>query len=144
MPQFQLDQGLANDCIRLGQFAGAELLLMNNALYPWLILVPHCAHTELYQLEAREQQILLSAINQLSAFIKQHFASEKLNIASIGNIVSQLHIHIVGRQQSDAAWPNTVWSSPQRELYAAAAVRNICAALAQYLGDSFISDHSKH
>lgn len=139
MSHFQLDPRLANDCIQLGALSDVELLLMNNTLYPWLILVPHSSHTEFYELAADEQAIILTSINRLSVFIKQYFSSEKLNIATIGNIVSQLHIHIVGRCQSDPAWPGTVWGNPDREAYTSAAIADIHAALAVHLGDDFIS-----
>lgn len=139
MSHFQLDPRLTNDCFHLGQLLDAELLLMNNALYPWLILVPHSAHTEFYELNTDEQTVVLSSINRLSSFTKQYFASEKLNIATIGNIVSQLHIHIIGRSQSDIAWPGTVWGKPGREAYTSTAVADIRAALIADMGDNFIS-----
>ena len=139
--EFTLDPRLAADCHLLGTFNGAELLLMNNAHFPWFILVPHTEHTEFYELGRTDQQALLSSINALSTFLKQELASEKLNIATIGNIVKQLHIHIVGRTQSDACWPGVVWGTRHRIEYAVADVARIRQSLSDNLGDAFTPAH---
>jgi len=135
---FELDPRLAADCHWLGLLGDAELLLMDNAYFPWLILVPHCAHSEFYQLDSSQQQALLSSINTLSDFIKRHFSSDRLNIATIGNIVSQLHIHIIGRHHDDLCWPGVVWGTSHRIPYIVADLHQITAALTRHLGDSFI------
>jgi diadenosine tetraphosphate (Ap4A) HIT family hydrolase len=140
MPQsFDLDPRLAADCHRLGQLGDAELLLMDNAHFPWLILVPHCTQSEWYELDLAQQQALLTSINALSDFIKQQFPSDKLNIASIGNIVSQLHIHIIGRHHDDPCWPGVVWGTLHRIPYIASHVQLINTALIEHLGNSFIA-----
>ncbi|MGI9284266.1 MAG: HIT domain-containing protein [Pseudomonadales bacterium] len=95
----------------------SRLLLMNNALLPWFILVPRVSVTEIYQLQAEEQQLLLQEINALSAFAETTFNADKLNIGAIGNIVSQLHIHVVARKKTDCCWPGVVWGVEQREEY---------------------------
>jgi len=109
------------------------LLLMNNAQLPWLILVPKTEATELYELEAEQQNHINKLINQLSRFLKQHFDLHKLNIAAIGNIVNQLHIHIVGRRRDDYCWPAVVWGAEGREAYSAAAVAQWQIKLQQLL-----------
>jgi diadenosine tetraphosphate (Ap4A) HIT family hydrolase len=139
MNNFSLDPRLAADCHRLGRLGKTDLLLMNNAHFPWLILVPHSSRTEFFELDTSEQQALLDSINILSVFIKQQFASEKLNIASIGNIVSQLHIHIIGRSSDDPCWPGVVWGTLQRKAYASADIKQIRAALITHLGNDFIA-----
>jgi diadenosine tetraphosphate (Ap4A) HIT family hydrolase len=140
MPQsFGLDPRLAADCHRLGQLGDAELLLMDNAHFLWLILVPHCTQREWYELDLAQQQALLTSINTLSGFIKQQFPSDKLNIASIGNIVSQLHIHIIGRRHDDPCWPGAVWGTLHRKPYIASHVQLINTGLIEHLGNSFIT-----
>ena len=136
---FSLDPRLAADCHRFGQLGDAELLLMNNAHFPWLILVPHSSQTELHELELSQQQALLTSINLLSDFIKQHFSSDKLNIATIGNIVSQLHIHIIGRRHDDLCWPGVVWGTSHKTPYIDSDVQQINTALIKHLGNSFIA-----
>lgn len=137
---FTLDYRLAADCHQLGVLDGAELLLLNNANFPWFILVPHTGHTEFFELGRTEQQTLLASINALSVFIKHEFSSDKLNIATIGNIVKQLHIHIVGRARDDVCWPGVVWGTKQRVDYAMPEVERIRALLTDQLGESFITD----
>ena len=138
---FTLDYRLAADCYPLGTLDGAELLLMNNANFPWFILVPHTEHTEFFELGRTDQQTLLASINAISAFIKQEFSSEKLNIAAIGNIVKQLHIHIVGRNSNDVCWPGVVWGTKHRSNYALPEIERIRAALAVHLGEAFTPAH---
>lgn len=104
-----LDSRLANDTYRLGAFAGSELLLMNNALFPWFVIVPDTTETEFYSLNRETQMALLEQINCVSQFITGNFRVDKLNIGAIGNIVSQMHIHVVGRRHDDPCWPHVVW-----------------------------------
>jgi len=94
---FKLDSRLDNDCFTLGQLKTSRLLLLNNSLVPWFILVPETSATEIYELPHAQQLELLDEINLLSNHLKQNFAVDKLNVAAIGNIVNQMHIHIVGR-----------------------------------------------
>ena len=93
MKDFELDSGLARDCIVLGELDVSLLLLMNNRLVPWFLLVPKVAGViELYELNSKTQYALLNEINVLSKCIKGHFNVDKLNVAAIGNIVNQLII----------------------------------------------------
>ena len=107
---FELDKTLAKDTVALGSLPLSELLLMNDSNYPWLILVPRVeGMTELIHLFWEDQTTLLAEINLLSRVLRQQFDAEKLNIATLGNVVSQLHCHCVARQRNDAAWPAPVW-----------------------------------
>jgi len=107
---FQLDSRLANDCTVLGQLSsGDQLLLHHNAAVVWFIVVPKTDQAELFELPPTKQQQLLDEINRLSAFLKEQHNCDKINIATIGNIVSQLHIHIIGRFKDDPYWPDVVW-----------------------------------
>ena len=107
---FKLDSHLQNDTVRLGSFALSDVLLMNDARYPWVILVPRREDvTEVYELANTEQQQLWQessfVAEKLSAFVN----ADKMNVAAIGNVVSQLHIHHVARFRSDEVWPAPVW-----------------------------------
>ena len=112
MTDFELDERLAKDSFVLGELDVSLLLLMNNKLAPWFVLVPKVAEiSELYELDKDVQLSLLNEINVLSEFIKQQFVVDKLNVAAIGNIVNQLHVHVVGRSHSDPCWPGVVWGA---------------------------------
>lgn len=126
---FELDARLAGDCLILGELDCSLLLLMNNALVPWFILVPVTKATEIYQLPGEQQLQLLKEIDLLSHFISSEFSIEKLNVAAIGNIVKQLHVHIVGRHSSDYCWPGVVWGAEQSEPYSDAEIKRIKALL---------------
>ena len=134
MDGFTLDPRLAKDCLPLGKFTISHLLLMNNALVPWFILVPETEHIELIDLTAEDQVQVLEEINQVSRFIQNNFPVTKLNTAAIGNIVSQLHIHIIGRHQQDFCWPNVVWGTQQREPYTEQAINKLKRELHEQLG----------
>ena len=123
MSPFSLDPHLQADCYEMLETPQYILLLMNNALLPWLILVPKAEVSELYELEIKQQTHINKIINQLSHFLKQELNVDKLNIAAIGNIVSQLHIHIVGRRIDDYCWPSVVWGAKGREAYSPEAVK---------------------
>ena len=126
---FELDARLAGDCMVLGKLDCSQLLLMNNALAPWFILVPATQATEIYQLPRKQQLQLLEEINLLSDYINNEFSIEKLNVAVIGNIVRQLHVHIVGRHSSDYCWPGVVWGAQQSEPYSDVEIKRIKASL---------------
>lgn len=101
---------LEKDCLALGRFPLSRLLLMLDANYPWFILVPDCeAITEVYQLAEADRQQLTRESSALAAALAGAFAADKLNIAALGNVVPQLHIHHIVRYRSDPAWPAPVW-----------------------------------
>ncbi len=110
MHSYQLDPRLAKDCILLGQFSLCDLLLMNDANYPWFILVPRLADvTEIYHLSLENQQQLMLESSVLASNLADIFDADKMNVAALGNVVSQLHVHHVVRYQNDPAWPAPVW-----------------------------------
>lgn len=129
MDEFKLDSRLARDCHVLGKLDGSYLLLMDNVLYPWLILVPETTQTQFHRLASGQQQQLLEQMNQLCRFIENHFQVSKLNTGCIGNIVSQLHIHMVGRHQADACWPGVVWGQADKQAYPLDEVQRISQLL---------------
>ncbi len=117
MNNFTLDQRLDNDCFILSESNEFIFLLLNNSLIPWFILVPKTDKTEFSQLDIQTQHNCLDQINIISKFITDEYKPDKLNTATIGNIVNQLHIHIVGRFESDPFWPGVVWGNNQKESY---------------------------
>jgi len=137
MKDFQLDRRLANDCLVLGELGISLVLLMNNALLPWFILVPRVTAPDLCDLDEDTQLALYSEINEISCFIKTELDVEKLNVAAIGNIVKQLHVHIVGRKQTDYCWPNVVWGTNQKVCYSDEEALKIVGLLETRLGSTF-------
>ncbi|GAB6097382.1 HIT family protein [Desulfatiferula olefinivorans] len=117
MTDISLDPRLRADCFVLGRLSAGHLLLMNNRLFPWLILVPETEKTELYELDEVVLTLLVADINRISRLLKSAFPVDKLNVAAIGNVVSQLHIHVIGRSTTDPCWPGVVWGSGQTEPY---------------------------
>lgn len=107
---FQLHPRLQQDCIVIGSFELSLLLLMNDNHYPWFILVPQRADIkEIYQLRETEQQLLQAESCRLAQTLATVYQADKMNIAAIGNLVPQLHLHHVVRYQNDAAWPAPIW-----------------------------------
>ena len=107
---FELDSRLKNDTFDFGSFPLCRLLLLNDCSYPWFVLVPQReALQEIYQLSEADRQLFWDESNQLSLWMKHYFNFDKLNIAALGNVVNQLHLHHVGRTIGDPAWPNPVW-----------------------------------
>jgi diadenosine tetraphosphate (Ap4A) HIT family hydrolase len=137
MAQTELDPRFATDCITMGKLETSLLLLMNNSLLPWFILIPPTSKTEIIDLNQVEQQQLQHEINLLGSFVRTNFKASKLNIAAIGNIVSQLHIHVVGRNSSDYCWPNVVWGTTEKKLYTDLQVNETIKLLEIKFGDSF-------
>jgi len=122
---FELDKRLQRDCIVLSDREQFMILLMNNSIVPWLILVPKTNKTELYQLDNQFQNLIFEQINILSEFVMNEFNVDKLNVANIGNIVTQMHIHIVGRYQTDPYWPGVVWGADEKKSYIPVEVKKI-------------------
>ena len=107
---FQLDARLAQDTTPVTSFALSRVLLMNDARYPWLILVPaRDGLSELHDLNASDQALLNDEIIRVSRAMTELFTPKKINVGALGNIVRQLHIHIVARRTDDPAWPGPVW-----------------------------------
>ncbi|MFG0634209.1 HIT domain-containing protein [Pseudomonas sp. xss_2] len=107
---FVLDSRLQQDSLVLGNFPLCQLLLSKDANYPWFILVPRQAGiSELFDLSEADQQLLWQETNYLAGALKSAFKADKMNVATLGNVVSQLHMHVVVRRHDDAAWPAPVW-----------------------------------
>lgn len=107
---FVLDSRLQQDTVWVGDYPLCSLLLMNDAQYPWFILVPRREDvSELFQLDGADQLQLWQETNGLAEVLKDCFAADKMNVATLGNVVSQLHIHVIVRRREDVAWPAPVW-----------------------------------
>jgi len=132
---FILDPRLDGDTHRVGDLELARVLLMDDARFPWLILVPRRANLrELTDLDTAAQQLLLAQIDRCARAMQSLFAPDKLNIAALGNVVAQLHVHVVARHAQDAAWPRPVWGFGERVPYAPDARDARLAALRRALG----------
>lgn len=115
---FTLNSKLKEDCFFVDDLNLSKLLLMNDSNYIWLILVPKKEGLiELIDLNFDEQIELLKEINQVSSILKNQLKVEKLNIATLGNVVNQLHIHVIGRFKSDASFPKPVWGAVNAKAY---------------------------
>lgn len=133
---FTLHPKLASGGLEIGRLGCCLLLLKNNALFPWLILVPEVEGAEdLHQLDSERYTEVTGAIRRVSEFVAFHFHPEKLNVACIGNQVRQMHIHIVGRSSGDPAWPGTVWAHEGRAAYSDEEMEVIRAAARAFLKD---------
>lgn len=126
---FELDPQLERDCFFAADLPLCRLLLLNDANYPWYILVPRVANVrELYELSRQEQQQYLHESSALACLMKTQFQADKMNIAALGNVVSQLHIHHIARFESDACWPKPVWGSIPAKHYVEAQAEKVIEA----------------
>ncbi|MEO8672426.1 MAG: HIT domain-containing protein [Tahibacter sp.] len=115
---FSLDTRLAADCHTVGELELSRVLLMDDARFPWLILVPRQAGLrELTELGRDDQHRLLDEINRVAHVLHAIAKPDKMNIAALGNVVAQLHVHVIARYQRDAAWPRPVWGVGERNAY---------------------------
>lgn len=138
---FVLDQRLLQDTLPVGDFPLCRLLLSNDAQYPWFILVPRKADvSEVFQLSETDQLQLWKETTALSGVLKQVFQADKINVAALGNVVSQLHMHVIVRYQSDVAWPAPVWGKHPALPYSADLASDVIGRLKSALvGDrSFV------
>ncbi len=112
MTGFLLDPRLAADSVFIADGPLSQVRLMDDTRFPWLLLEPRVADaSEWLELDGAQQRLLLAEINRAGNLIRALPAVEKLNIGALGNIVRQLHVHLVGRHAGDAAWPGPVWGS---------------------------------
>ena len=135
---FALDPRLQQDTLAIGDFPLCRLLLMNDANYPWFILVPRReAVSELFQLDQADQQQLWLETTRLAETFKDAFVADKMNVATLGNVVSQLHVHVIVRRRDDVAWPAPVWGRHPAQPYAGQQVGQIIDKLRLVLTEDF-------
>jgi diadenosine tetraphosphate (Ap4A) HIT family hydrolase len=112
--QFEPDIELVKNCIFIKNYDLCALYLSKNANFPWLILIPRRNNIiEIFDLSTEERKILIEEINEISILSKNYFSADKINIATFGNVVSQLHVHIIVRFKNDLSWPKTAWNCDQ-------------------------------
>ena len=135
---FTLHPQLATDGIELTEFPLCKLLLCNDSAYPWFILVPKVADiSEIYQLDWQQQQQLLNESSLLSELLMQVFVGDKMNVAALGNVVEQLHVHHVVRFKDDAQWPKPIWGQQALTPYSGEALTTLKAKLLPQLAVIF-------
>lgn len=118
MNDFVLHERLARDCHLVGDLDLCRVLLMDDARFPWLILVPRrAAIIEVFQLADAEQRRLWQEVTAVGEALLVENSAHKLNVAALGNMVPQLHVHVIARFREDAAWPGPVWGVGKRQPY---------------------------
>jgi diadenosine tetraphosphate (Ap4A) HIT family hydrolase len=133
---WSLHPQLAADTVPVCDLALSRLLAMNDANFPWLILVPRRAGvSEIIDLGA-DQSVLMNELARVSRALKDETGCDKLNVAAIGNMVPQLHIHIVARRRDDPAWPKPVWGAAPRRAYQPDAMERFVTAIRGRVGSS--------
>jgi len=136
---FALDPNLEADTHAIGELPFSQLLLMDDARFPWLIVVPRiCGARELIDLDEGDQRSLLGEMSLVGRVVETLWRPDKLNIAALGNVVPQLHVHMIARYTNDAAWPKPVWGVGERVVYAEDARLARIAELRTALHSSFI------
>jgi len=113
MQDVQIHPQLLADCHYLGWLPACALLLHRNAVLPWFILVPDTAFNDVLDLPQEHRDAVITDCASVSAFIKEVLGYDKVNFAGLGNVVPQMHLHVIGRSEKDAAWPQPVWGALQ-------------------------------
>ena len=135
MADWTLHAQLAADTVNLGDLPLSRVLMMDDANYPWLILVPRKADlTEVIELDEAEQAQLVREVTHVARALRELTACDKLNIAALGNVVTQLHVHVIARFRHDAAWPKPVWGAAPAKGYEPAKGERITAELRRTIG----------
>lgn len=134
MHKFLLDSRLEADTVFVADWPLSRLLLMDDTRYPWLILVPRRAElSEIHDLGHAERMVLIDEIARAAKGLKALTGAAKINVGALGNVVPQLHVHIVARNPGDAAWPGPVWGQGQAVAYAPSAREALIARLREHL-----------
>jgi len=129
-PAFSLDSRLAADTVAVVDLPLSAVRLMNDATYPWLILIPRReGAVEIVDLAPGDRVQLMEEIAHVSGVLRAMTRCDKLNVAALGNMVPQLHVHVIGRFAGDPAWPGPVWGKAPAQPYAAAPREGFIAAL---------------
>ena len=135
-----IHQQLVSDCVLLGRLPLCHLLLMNDKQFPWYILVPARADIrEVYQLDREDRQQLMDESCQLSEFLMDVYAGDKLNLAALGNQVPQLHLHHIVRYATDSAWPAPIWGRQPALAYSSSAIEEIREQLSTAGLDGYVA-----
>ncbi|WP_020592131.1 HIT domain-containing protein [Kiloniella laminariae] len=137
---FDLHPRLKADTLLVTDLQHCRVLLMNDSRYPWLILVPRSnGLRELHDLGATELAAVMEEVRKVSEVLVQDFSAFKINVAALGNMVPQLHIHVIARSQSDPAWPGPVWGVGAPLAYSDEASSVLLLKLEAAIGDGKLS-----
>lgn len=139
---YHLHPQLEKDCFKVGRLPLCQVLMMNDRQYPWFILVPQRADVrEVFELSKQEQQMLWHEVAWLGEHLMTTYQGEKLNIGALGNMVPQLHVHVIVRDQYDAAWPAPVWGKSPAKAFrvedAAQRIARVETLLTKYVPPTF-------
>ncbi len=120
MSEFSLDHRLQSDCLHIGDLELCRLLLMNDQRWPWLILVPRVVDgIEIHDLPSDLQVILAQETSRCAQALTQIYPGSKINTGALGNVVRQLHVHVIARNNGDDNWPLPVWGFGKKRAYSA-------------------------
>lgn len=134
MTVFRLHPQLAADTYVIGDLELCRALLMNDKRYPWIILVPMREDMrDLMDLLPGDLMLTMREINRIGRILQAMFRPDKLNVAALGNITPQLHIHVIARFEKDAGWPKPVWCTGEAQKYAEGEAKELAARLKQVL-----------
>ena len=126
MKKFLIDEALLVDSYYICDLALSKLYLKNDKENPWFVLIPRKANlVELMELGGEEQSLLMEEVTVVSEFLKLYYQPYKINVGSLGNIVRQLHVHVIARFQDDRSWPNPLWGVPPRDVLDKVELENI-------------------
>ncbi|TWI58595.1 diadenosine tetraphosphate (Ap4A) HIT family hydrolase [Pseudomonas duriflava] len=133
---FKLDSRLENDTVSIGELPLCTVRLMKDANYPWVILIPRVPDvTEVFDLTVEDQAQLMREISLVASKLRDLTVARKMNVANLGNIVAQLHVHVVARFETDAAWPGPVWGQAPAKPYQVGMLEQLKGKLQAVLAD---------
>lgn len=142
---YTLDPQLQQDTVHLGQFPLCDVLLMNDSQFPWIILVPRRGSTsELYQLSTEERYAQSDESAYVSQRLSDYFKADSMNVAALGNVVPQLHIHHVVRKKDDPCWPKPIWGAIEAKPYEKADLDKMVSELKLLFSDRFTEESSEN
>ena len=118
MSEFELDGRIARDSDLIATLDLCQLRIQNDSRWPWLVMVPQRADmTEIFELSEADQALLSAEVNHVAAALKEITCATKINVGALGNIVRQLHVHVIARFEGDANWPGPIWGYGSAEPY---------------------------
>lgn len=140
---FEIHPQLLADCHRLGKTGDCHVLLHRNSLVPWFIVVPETDLHDVLDLPEPQRGAVIECCSGVAAVVKSHWRLSKTNFAGLGNVVPQLHLHVIGRSSQDPCWPKPVWGNLQGNAeYTAEETRQITLKLTRHLPAFHPSDSS--
>lgn len=138
---FDLDERLGADTVEVSDLPLCKLLLMKDANYPWLILVPRRSNiSEVFELSLEDQIQLMREASHVAQRLKDYTYAAKINVATLGNIVKQLHIHVVARFEEDLAWPGPVWGKGPAKAYSESELEKCLSDLKSLFAEKWEGD----